>query len=108
PGGFDGNGGNANNAADGGGDARGEVTPSNSNPHAVGVITLGESHVAGASTSSPIVSALFVARAQDAIAAKCSEDVDGCTVTPLPDCGDGSDAGGSSCTPDQVCVLDDD
>lgn len=71
-------------------------------PHALGVITLGEAHLGGASTSTPVVSVSFV---PDVASAKsCATKLAGCSVSLAPRCADGDGCGaGEVCAFDAAC-----
>lgn len=96
---------------DGGADAAAASTGESENdpPHALGIISLGEVHTAGStSSSSPVVSAGFVADAGAGAAEACGKTVDGCTILAKADCS-GGDAGygyESGCDVGEVCTLD--
>jgi hypothetical protein len=71
----------------------------NNGPHALGTITLGESHPSSGGNSSPIVSASFV---PDASIHGCTADLAGCEVVAAPTCTP-SCAIGEFCTFDESC-----
>lgn len=76
--------------------------PDNNTPHALGNITLGETHAPSGGFANPIVGASFV---PDAMAIKkCSTMVAGCVFTQSPKCGTGP---ASSCKIDEICKYDD-
>ncbi len=76
-------------------------------PHALGFVQLSTTHVALAATSTPSVSAGFIADSTKAISQKCGKELDGCRILAKPDCG-GSDAGfgDTGCATNEVCTLD--
>lgn len=78
---------------------------SDSSPHALGQITLGESHSPGGGTASPRVSAGFVPDTKTA-AKKCTMMVAGCEMAMVPKCGTTPD-GGCDITKKEVCQFDD-
>lgn len=101
PGGFGGN-------ADGGDAGNTSSTESEDDPpHALGMISLAETHASGASTSTPSVGAAFIPDSTTVAAKACGKEIDGCTIVAKPDCG-GADAGSysSGCASNEVCVLD--
>lgn len=94
---------------DGGADAKPASTTESEDdpPHALGIIQLSTTHAAGATSSTPFVSAGFIPDSTKAPDNKCGKEVDGCTILAKPDCG-GVDGGynPSGCETDEVCVLD--
>ncbi len=73
-------------------------------PHAIGVITLGESHTAGSSSVNPSVSAAFLPESISE-AKSCGREIDGCTLVAKADCSENGDGGISTCGTDEVCTL---
>lgn len=86
-------------ATDGGGDSDPVEPDEEDVPHARGTIVLGESHVLGSGSSTPVVSAGFVPDF-DAVAPACTQSVGGCEISQIPDCGD-------QCGVDEVCTFSD-
>lgn len=72
--------------------------PDPNEPHALGVIGIGESHASSGGTASASVSAVFVPDAA-AAAARCTREVAGCAIPMQPDCG-------GTCGQDQSCTFD--
>jgi hypothetical protein len=67
-------------------------------PHALGTIVLGESHLAGSSDTAPLVSATFLPDAQ--LARACGKPLDGCTLSLAPKCT-------RDCGVDELCSWSD-
>lgn len=70
-------------------------------PHALGVLVLGESHLAGQSTMTPLVSVSFVPSTAGVTA--CATKVEGCAVTVAPRCKSDGCASGEVCAFDASC-----
>lgn len=85
--------GGENTGGDGGGG--GEPEP----PHALGAITLGESHASKGGEVFPLVYAVFLPNTEGAAGASCATDVSGCKVSVPPDCG--------GCKADEYCAFND-
>jgi hypothetical protein len=89
-------------ASSSGGSSSGASSGGTDPPHALGVVALGESHLSGASQSTPYLTANFV---PDSTAlSACTTTVAGCTIPTVATC-DGVN-GHPLCTADQVCGLD--
>jgi len=73
-------------------------------PHALGTILLGESHPAGGGSSTPFVSAGFQPNTEGATAEGCFENVGGCRISLVPECGDDGCDAGEYCTFDDACA----
>lgn len=80
-------------------EAETEDEPETEVPHAHGVIVLGESHAPGGGQPTPVVTASF-APDSETMPGNCSMQVQGCSVSTLPDCAAG-------CGLDEICVFDD-
>ncbi|MCA9690675.1 MAG: hypothetical protein KC636_13785 [Myxococcales bacterium] len=73
-------------------------------PHALGTISLIESHTAEGGSSTPSVSAFFVPNTEGGAGGQgCFESVSGCKISMVPDC-EGSCAGDEYCTFDDACA----
>jgi hypothetical protein len=85
--------------------ADGGTQPSNAPPHALASISLGESHVSSATstttTFTPEVAATFIPDTSQS--AQCSQTISGCTIAAPAVC-DGTT--GPLCQSDQACTLD--
>ncbi|MGO8993643.1 MAG: hypothetical protein ACLQVI_09965 [Polyangiaceae bacterium] len=80
----------------------GGVQPTNEPPHALGTITIGESHLSGANgTFTPQISASFIPDASQV--SQCNTNISGCTIAAPAIC-DGTT--GPLCQADQTCTLD--
>jgi hypothetical protein len=97
----------AGSALDAGGETGTNVPEAGTNvptpdpPHALGTISLGESHASGGGASRPFVSAVFV---PDAASTKsCDREVAGCRVRTVPKCGDQGCPSGEFCAFDDAC-----
>jgi hypothetical protein len=77
--------------------------PANQPPHSLGVISLGESHASGSSTSAPIVSATFYPDAM--LTKRCTTPVAGCEVFKAPKCTQNKSTP-TGCNTDSYCTLD--
>lgn len=75
------------------------VTPAgeDQSPHALGTIVLGESHVSGSSSVSPLVTVSFVPDA--AAVKKCATPIAGCELQAIAKCA-------TPCGAEEVCALD--
>ncbi len=71
--------------------------PEADGPHALGIITLAETHAATGGSATPSLTAVFVPDATGS-ASRCARALGNCELTLLPACGD--------CGPDQACVFD--
>ncbi|MGB1015439.1 MAG: hypothetical protein ACPG4T_14985, partial [Nannocystaceae bacterium] len=68
-------------------------------PHAQGMIVLSESHPSAGGSSTPAVSASFVPNSDNTGGSGgCFEQVEGCQLALVPDCGDG-------CNSDEYCTF---
>ncbi len=72
-------------------------------PHALGSIVLGETHAAAGGSSTPFVSAGFVPNTENLSAKGCFDNVSGCQIAMIPDCGDGCDSN-EYCTFNDSCA----
>lgn len=78
----------------------GDSEPDPSEPHALGVISIGESHASSGGTASASLSASFVPDAAGMVnPGACTREVAGCQLPVNPDCG-------GTCGEDQVCSFD--
>lgn len=95
----------ADAGADGAAKANDNEESADDPPHALGMIALSETHAAGASSSTPGVSAAFLPTTKSTDA--CGREVDNCTILAKANCG-GSDAGSydTGCGTNEVCTLD--
>lgn len=71
-------------------------------PHALGVITLGESRSSATGDSSPVISAFFLPDAK--AKTSCTRKVGQCEMAEIPQCRTGSSEG---CRSGEVCAFDD-
>jgi hypothetical protein len=94
----DGDGGDGTGGDDGGDGADDGGEPAG--PHAMGTILLGEAHPATGGNSTPIVSAGFVPDVAGASGA-CTQQVAGCEIALVPDCGD------TGCDDGEYCGFND-
>jgi hypothetical protein len=91
-------------AGDGGAGAAPDMAKPADEPHALGVIMLGESHAAGAASSAPLVTATFV---PDVAATRsCTTSVGGCDLYRAPKC-QSSTGIGTGCMAGESCAFDD-
>ncbi|MCB9756748.1 MAG: hypothetical protein H6713_43070 [Myxococcales bacterium] len=67
-------------------------------PHALGTISLVESHLATGGSSVPSVSASFIPNTESGGGEGCYESVSGCRIALTPDCGD-------TCASDEYCSF---
>lgn len=73
-------------------------------PHALGQITLGETHPSSGGSATPVVAALFVPDSK--LIKKCATTIAGCEVTRAPVCG--TDPGtGCNAADGETCQFDD-
>jgi hypothetical protein len=75
--------------------------PPNQTNHALGVVSVGETHVSGSGSFEPEIDAAFIANVAEL--ATCTTTISGCTILTPAVC---NGATGPECTPDQTCVLD--
>jgi hypothetical protein len=93
-------GGGADSSGSGGDDGSAEANPDPlGGPHALGIITLGESHAPSGGTATPLVIASFIPDAS--ATGGCSTTIAGCTFFAAPSCGPAS-----ACGAKQLCEYD--
>lgn len=80
--------------------------PNAGGPHALGSVSLGESHSPGGGTATPFVSAGFIPDTKSA-KKKCTMMVAGCEMTLTPKCGTTPDGGCDFVGKREVCQFDD-
>ncbi|HVH44669.1 MAG TPA: hypothetical protein VM925_20085 [Labilithrix sp.] len=70
-------------------------------PHALGTITLGETHAAEGGRITPVVSASFVP--DSARVPRCTRQIGACEIAEAPRCATGANPG---CNANEICVFD--